>query len=103
MSVNIPPKVGSLINKIGENMEDGDQIMCEVNGVKYQIIQKTAAVGKTDSAPQAAVASAPQSIVASVPPAAVASTSKNNRNELSPKNRLPRNQVILILLLGMSS
>ena len=68
-------------------MEDGDQIMCEVNGVKYQIIQKTAAVEKTDSAPQAAVASAPQSIVASVPPAAVASTSKNNQNELSPKKQ----------------
>ena len=55
MSVNIPPKVGSLITKIGENMEEGDEIMYEVNGVKYQIIQKTAAVEKTDSAPQGAV------------------------------------------------
>ena len=55
MSVNIPPKVGSLINKIGEDMEDGDRIMCEVNGVKYQIIQKTATVEKTDPAPQGAV------------------------------------------------
>ena len=70
MSFNIPQKVGSIIEKIGENIEDGDKIIYEVNGVKYHV-GKQATLEKTDQAPQAAVAS----------------TSKNNQNELNPKKK----------------
>ena len=55
MSVNIPQRAEIIIHNIVQNMEDGDEIICEVNGVKYQIIEKPDTVEKTDRAPRAAV------------------------------------------------
>ena len=55
MSVNIPQRAEIIIHNIFQTIEDRNEIFCEVNGVKYRIIENSDTVRKTDRAPRAAV------------------------------------------------